>query len=82
MTYGVAGAALTGLNEWMAGEDNGYSDATFQINDGRNWVGNGYIGALQQDGDCVFESASVPNTLCVAGDPRGAVWGYKGGKLC
>ena len=66
----------------MASPANGYSDATFQINDGRNWVGNGYIGALQDGGDCVFESSFIPNTPCVAGDPRNEVWGYNGGKLC
>ena len=82
VTYGVAGSALTGLNEWMAAEANGYSDATFQINDGPNWVGNGFIGALAQDGVCVFESAFVPNTLCTATDPKNEVWGYKGGILC
>ena len=83
VTYGVAGAALTGLNDWMGAEANGYSDATFQINDGPNWVGNGYIGALTADGsECVFESAFIPNTPCIAGDPKGDVWGYDGGKLC
>ena len=82
VTYGVAGAALMGLNDWMAGKGNGYSDATFQINDGPNLVGNGYMGALTADGTCVFESAFTPNTTCVAREPEGEVWAYKGGKLC
>lgn len=83
LTWGVAGVALQGLNTWMAVEDNGYSDATFQINDGRNWVGNGYIGALNLLGICVFANAYVPNTTCSATDANGFVYGsVYGGKLC
>lgn len=66
----------------MAATGNGYSDATFQINDGKNQVGDGYIGALNSQGTCVFENALVPNTTCVAVDAKGSVYGYNGGKLC
>ena len=66
----------------MADKDNGYSDATFQIGDGSNWVGNGYVGAVNDRNQCVFANAFLPNTLCTATDPRGLVYGYKGGKLC
>ena len=82
VTYGVAGAALLGLTQWMASRANEYGDVTFQINDGPNWVGNGYIGALSPDGTCVFQSAYTTNTTCVAADPHGEVWGYNGGRIC
>ena len=61
---------------------NGYSDATFQINDGKNWVGNGYMGAVNEQNVCVFENAAVQNTTCSATDPNGYVYGTKGGLLC
>ena len=82
LTWGVCGAAIQGLNAWMAGTENGYSDATFQINDGKNWVGNGYIGALNEEKKCVFENAFVPNTTCTATNEQGSVYGYNGGKIC
>ena len=63
----------------MADPDNGYSDATFQINDGKNEVGNGYIGALNELGICVFAGAFVPNTTCMAVDEKGLVYGHHGG---
>lgn len=61
---------------------NGYSDATFQITDGRNEVGNGYIGAFNFGGVCVFANAFVPNTTCVPVDEQGLVYGSHGGVLC
>ena len=79
LTWGVYGVALQGLNAWMADPDNGYSDATFQINDGKNEVGNGYIGALNELGICVFAGAFVPNTTCMAVDEKGLVYGHHGG---
>ena len=82
LTWGVAGAALQGLGAWMAGRNNGYSDATFQINDGRNWVGSGFVGAFNAEGQCVFANAFVPNTTCTATDTSGYVYGYNGGRLC
>ena len=82
MTWGVYGSALAGLNAWMAEKDNGYSDATFQIGDGSNWVGNGYVGVANKNLQCVFGNAFVPNTYCTATDPKGEVYGYKGGRLC
>lgn len=59
----------------MADTDNGYSDATFQINDGKNEVGNGYIGSVDQDGVCVFGYAAIQDTPCVAVDSKGSVYG-------
>lgn len=59
----------------MADTDNGYSDATFQISDGKNEVGNGYIGAMDQDNVCVFANAAVPDTPCVAVDSEARVYG-------
>ena len=82
LTWGVYGAALQGLDAWMAAMGNGYSDATFQINDGKNWVGNGYMGAMNEAGICVFADARVPNTTCSATDPLGSVYGPTGGLLC
>lgn len=82
LTWGVFGVGLQGLNAWMANPDNGYSDATFQINDGKNEVGNGYIGAENAQGACVFANAFVPNTPCVAVDREGLVFGYNGGTEC
>ena len=82
LTWGVYGSALAGLDAWMADKDNGYSDATFQIGDGSNWVGNGYVGVENENLQCVFENAFVANTFCTATDPNGQVYGYKGGKLC
>lgn len=75
LTWGVFGVALQGLNAWMADTDNGYSDATFQISDGKNEVGNGYIGAMDQDNVCVFANAAVPDTPCVAVDSEARVYG-------
>ena len=77
LTWGVCGAALQGLDAWMAAEGNEYSDATFQINDGPNWVGSGYMGAVN-DTICRFANAAVPNTLCSATDPEGSVYGPAG----
>lgn len=82
LTWGVFGVALTGLNAWMADGNNGYSDTTFQINDGKNEVGNGYIGAVNSQGACVFANAFVPDTTCVAVDRKGYVYGYNGGLVC
>lgn len=82
LTWGVFGVALQGLNAWMADTDNGYSDATFQINDGKNEVGNGYIGAVDVAGVCVFANAFVPNTTCVPVDSNGDVYGSHGGVVC
>ena len=82
LTWGVFGAALTGLNAWMQEAENGYSDATVQINDGKNWVGNAYVGAQNEEQDCVFEGAYVPNTTCEATDENGYIYGPKGGKIC
>ena len=62
----------------MADPDNGYSDATFQINDGRNEVGNGFIGAVTATGACVFANAAVPNTTCTPLDSNGDVYGSHG----
>ena len=80
LTWGVFGAALQGLNAWMADAENGYSDATFQINDGKNQVGNGFIGGISQNGGCVFANAHISNTPCVALDTVGSVYGK--GKAC
>lgn len=66
----------------MADRDNGYSDATFQINDGKNEVGNGYMGALNEVGICVFAGAFVPNTTCTAVDAKGLVYGPNGDVVC
>lgn len=82
LTYGVLGVALQGLNAWMADDENGYSDATFQINDGKNEVGNGYIGAVDVSGVCVFANALVPNSTCVPLDSNGDVYGKDGGVVC
>ncbi|CAD6594449.1 MAG: hypothetical protein ASARMPRED_000211 [Alectoria sarmentosa] len=82
LTWGVLGVALQGLNAWMAGEENGYGDATFQINDGKNEVGDGYIGAVDLEGVCVFANAYVPNTPCVPVDSKGLVYGSHGGVVC
>lgn len=82
LTWGVLGVALQGLNAWMAGEGNGYADATFQINDGKNEVGDGYIGAVDLEGVCVFANAHVPNTPCVPVDSKGLVYGSHGGAVC
>ena len=61
---------------------NGYSDSTFQINDGSNWVGNGYIGALNSEGVCLFRGSFVPNTTCDASNSNDLIYGTNGGKLC
>lgn len=82
LTWGVLGVALQGLDAWMAGKGNGYSDATFQINDGRNEVGVGYVGAVDGDGVCVFAGAAVPDTACVAVDEKGEVYGSHEGVIC
>ncbi len=66
----------------MQGEGNGFGDATFQINDGKNEVGNGYVGAVDGDGVCVFAKAFVPDTPCVAVDRKGLVYGADGGAVC
>lgn len=80
LTWGVFGAALQGLNAWMADAENGYSDATFQINDGKNEVGNGFIGGDNVGGNCVFASAYIKDTPCVPVDTVGSVYGH--GLLC
>ena len=82
LTWGVFGVALQGLNAWMADENNGYSDTTFQINDGKNEVGNGYMGAVDQDGVCVFGNAFVQDTPCVTVDSKRLVYGRNGGMVC
>ncbi|KAF6226730.1 hypothetical protein HO173_012333 [Letharia columbiana] len=82
LTWGVFGVAMQGLNAWMADTENGYSDAMFQINDGKNEVGNGYVGAVDQDGVCVFANAFTPDTPCVAVDSKGLVYGNHGGVVC
>ena len=82
LTWGVFGVALQGLNAWMAYMGNGYSDTMFQIHDGKNEVGNGYIGALDRDGVCVFTNAFIPNTTCVAVDSKGLVYGNHGDVVC
>lgn len=66
----------------MADPDNGYSDATFQIADGKNEVGDGYLGALNEVGVCVFANAFVKNTPCTAVDEQGFVYGPHGGTVC
>ena len=66
----------------MADPNNGYSDATFQITDGKNEVGNGYMGALNDVGICVFAGAFVPNTTCTAVDDMAMVYGPDGGTVC
>ena len=75
LTWGVFGSALQGLNAWMAAAENGYSDATFQINDGENDVGTGFIGADNLRGQCVFANAYVKNTLCLPVDVSGSIYG-------
>ena len=75
LTWGVFGSALQGLDTWMAGAGNGYSDATFQINDGENEVGNGFIGGDNQKGECVFANAYIKNTLCIPVDISGSIYG-------
>lgn len=82
LTYGVLGAALRGLAAWMAAPANGYSDATFQINDGENWVGSGYVGSLNGEGQCVFKGSVHPNQTCSATDVDGFIYGYDGGRFC
>ena len=82
LTWGVFGAALQGLNAWMGDQIDGYTDATFQINDGKNEVGNGYIGALNQEQRCVFANAFQPNTTCAAVDSAGLVYGDPDAKAC
>ena len=66
----------------MADRDNGYSDAMFQINDGKNEVGNGYMGALNDVGVCVFAGAFMPNATCTVVDDKGLVYGPHGGVVC
>ena len=80
LTWGVFGSALQGLNAWMAAAENGYSDATFQINDGENEVGNGYIGGENQKGQCVFANSYIKNTPCLPVDVSGSIYGQR--NLC
>ena len=80
LTWSVFGSALQGLNAWMASAENGYSDATFQINDGENEVGNGFIGGDNQKGQCVFANAYIKNTLCLPVDITGSIYGKE--NLC
>lgn len=75
LTWGVFGAALVGLNAWMEALK-GYQDATYQINDGANLVGQGYIGTVVADGSCVFHAAFTSDTPCVAYDKQGLVYSY------
>lgn len=72
LTWGVLGSALTGLNTWM-GTLNKYGDATYQINDGANRVGQGYIGTVVGDA-CVLAAAAIERTPCVARDNGGDVY--------
>lgn len=58
LTYGVLGASLTGLLQYVdAGFDKSGDPIVFQINDG-NWgeVGIGYVGYVDPDTDeCMYE---------------------------
>lgn len=72
LTWGVLGSALTGLNMWM-GALNKYGDATYQINDGANQVGQGYIGTVVGDA-CIFAAAAIERIPCVARDNSGDVY--------
>lgn len=80
LTWGVFGSALRGLDAWMAGAENGYSDATFQINDGENEVGTGFIGGDNSENQCVFANAYIKNTPCLPVDISGSIYGPK--NLC
>lgn len=66
----------------MAAPVNAYSDATFQINDGADWVGSGYVGSVDAEGECVFEGARHPNLTCAATDESGYIYGEDGGRFC
>lgn len=80
LTWGVLGAALRGLEAWMGAV--GYADATFQVNDGGNWVGSGYVGVVDAEERCVFGNARVEGTLCTATDEEGDVYGPDHGRFC
>lgn len=71
-----------GLDAWMGAQANGYSDATFQINEGDEWVGSGYMGSLNARGECVFTGSLHPNHFCSATDEGGYIYGFDGGRFC
>lgn len=58
MTYGILGAALTGLEEAAVNYNKGNYPMIFQINDGQ-WgeVGIGYAGLLDAYGGCYYQIA-------------------------
>lgn len=66
----------------MRAPANAYSDATFQINEGWNWVGSGYVGRVNGEGECVFTGSLHPNQTCAATDEDGYIYGYDGGRFC
>lgn len=67
MTYGILGAALSALSEWMTfGYDWEQKPMVFQINDG-NWgeLGVGYAGFVNPDtGKCIYASWGDASWSC------------------
>ena len=58
LTWGLFQNALVGLRAWM--QYYGSMDATFQINNGSEEVGAGYIGSLDSTGKCQFSYIPAP----------------------